>query len=205
MDSDKTLKIFKRRNSNTTIIAIGRTTIYCIILCPALDTYSGKYQQVANFVWYLVAISNMKINGLSIASPENITIGNNFSSTGSLYLYSNKGEIEILDNVSVNTNVQINASCGKIKIENNVIIAPNVVLRASNHSIDKSNPIKEQSHLPGEIIVEDDVWIGSNAVITSNVILKRGTVVGAGAVVTKSTEPYSIVAGVPAKIIGYRE
>ena len=58
-------------------------------------------------------------------------------------------------------------------------------------------PIKEQ-----EVIIEDDVWIGMNAVILPGVTIRKGTIVGAGAVVTKSTGEYEIVAGVPAKKIG---
>lgn len=53
-------------------------------------------------------------------------------------------------------------------------------------------------------IVNDDVWIGYGAIIKSGVNIGVGAVVGAGAVVTKNVEPYSIVAGVPAKHIRYR-
>ena len=56
----------------------------------------------------------------------------------------------------------------------------------------------------GPIIVEDDVWIGTDALILSGVKLSRGTVVAAGSVVVKSTEPYSIVGGNPAKLIKKR-
>ncbi len=56
----------------------------------------------------------------------------------------------------------------------------------------------------GPIILEDDVWIGENCLILSGVTLRRGTIVAAGSVVTKSSEPYSIIGGVPAKTIKYR-
>lgn len=56
----------------------------------------------------------------------------------------------------------------------------------------------------GPIIVEDDVWIGEDAIILSGVTLRRGTVVAARSVVTKSSEPYSIIAGSPARIVKYR-
>ena len=70
-----------------------------------------------------------------IYGPENITIGNNFSSMGNLYMYCRNGEILLGDNVAVNTNVQIGASEGRIIIGNNVIIGPNVVIRCANHII----------------------------------------------------------------------
>lgn len=56
----------------------------------------------------------------------------------------------------------------------------------------------------GDIIVEDDVWIGTRCLILSGVTLARGTVVAAGSVVVKSTEPYSIIGGNPAKLIKKR-
>jgi len=141
----------------------------------------------------------------TIVSPDNINIGNNFSSMGSMYLYSNQGELIIGNNVRLNTNVHINASGGKVTIGDDVLIAPNVVIRCCDHDFKRSCKINEQAHLKGEITIGDDVWIASNAVITANVSLANGTVVAAGAVVTKSTEPYSIVAGVPARKIGERQ
>ena len=141
---------------------------------------------------------------LIIQGGCNIVIGNNFSSMGTDYLYAHEGELTIGNNCSINTNVQIGAAPGRIIIGDNVMIAPNVVIRASNHGINKGSPMRFQSHSYGEIIIEDDVWIGSNAVITAGVVLAKGTVVGAGAVVTKSTEPFSIVGGVPARKIGER-
>lgn len=56
----------------------------------------------------------------------------------------------------------------------------------------------------GNIIVDDDVWIGQNAIILSGVHIGQGAVIAAGAVVTKDVPPYAIVGGVPAKIIKYR-
>lgn len=56
----------------------------------------------------------------------------------------------------------------------------------------------------GDIIIEDDVWIGRSSIILSGVTLARGTIVAAGSVVVKSTEPYSIVGGNPATLIKKR-
>lgn len=141
----------------------------------------------------------------TIRGGKNIFIGNNFSSMGVLYLYANEsGKLIIGDNCSINTNVQLGASDGQIIIGNNVLIAPNVVIRAANHGIKKGMLINQQPNSYGEIVIEDDVWIGSNVVITAGVTLAKGTVVAAGAVVTKSSEAYSIIAGVPAKKINER-
>lgn len=56
----------------------------------------------------------------------------------------------------------------------------------------------------GDIIVDDDVWIGYGATILSGVHIGQGAVIAAGAIVTKDVEPYQIVAGIPAKPIKYR-
>ena len=56
----------------------------------------------------------------------------------------------------------------------------------------------------GAIIIQDDVWIGTNAIICSGVTIGQGAVIAAGAVVTKDVAPYAIVGGNPAKLIKYR-
>jgi acetyltransferase-like isoleucine patch superfamily enzyme len=76
------------------------------------------------------------------------------------------------------------------------LVALNVVLRTSDHittSLDKL--IREQGHQPGEIFIEDDVWLGANVIVTGGVRIGQGAVVAAGAVVTDDVEPYSIVGG----------
>lgn len=79
------------------------------------------------------------------------------------------------------------------------MFGPNVVVRSNSHSYKRVDiPINQQGVEKGEIHIQDDVWISANAVILPNVILRRGTIVAAGAVVTKSTEQYDIVAGIPA-------
>jgi len=54
------------------------------------------------------------------------------------------------------------------------------------------------------VIIEDDVWIGANAVILKGVTLRRGSIVAAGAIVTKSFPPYSVIDGVPARLLKMR-
>jgi acetyltransferase-like isoleucine patch superfamily enzyme len=58
--------------------------------------------------------------------------------------------------------------------------------------------------LNGPVVIEDDVWIGANAVVMPGVTVRRGAVIGAGAVVTSDVEPYSVAVGVPARVIRSR-
>ena len=145
--------------------------------------------------------------GFRVEFPKNIKIRSNSFYGLDCKLYASKtSSIQIGSNISFNSNVMINArGVGKIIIGNNVLIGPNVVIRSNNHQhIDASIPIKEQGMTKGEIIIKDNVWISSNCVILPNCTIGEGAIVAAGAVVTKDVEPFSIVGGIPAKIIGKR-
>lgn len=94
----------------------------------------------------------------------------------------------------------------KLTIGNDVIIGPNVTFIGSNHRYDDKNiPIRKQGVVDkGEIIINDDVWIGAGAIILPGIKIGRGSIIAAGAIVTKDVPEYAIVGGNPAKIINYR-
>ncbi len=95
---------------------------------------------------------------------------------------------------------------GYIEIGSNVMISPRVSIYAENHNTDNVTiPMKEQGVTRSFVKIEDDCWIAANSVILSGVTIGHGSVVAAGSVVTKDVPPYSIVAGVPAKIIMKRQ
>jgi maltose O-acetyltransferase len=94
---------------------------------------------------------------------------------------------------------------GGLTIGNHVLVGQNaVVLSSTHHWSDPTRPIVFQGHRAEPVTIGDDVWIGANAVILPGVHVASGTVIGAGAVVSRDTDPYSIVAGVPARKIGER-
>lgn len=88
-----------------------------------------------------------------------------------------------------------------LKIGNHVDIASQVLIYNSEHDVDSEgfNPVEEP------VVIEDYVFIGPRAIILPGVKIGKGAVVGAGAVVTKDIEPFKIVGGVPAKVIGERK
>ena len=91
---------------------------------------------------------------------------------------------------------------GPVTIGNHVNLAQGITVSALNHNFeDMRLRIDEQGVNTSEIIIDDDVWIGANAVITAGVHIGRHSVVAAGAVVTKDVPEYSVVGGVPAKVI----
>jgi acetyltransferase-like isoleucine patch superfamily enzyme len=109
------------------------------------------------------------------------------------------GKVEIGSNSRVGIS---NVIIGPVTIGNHVIMAQNVVLSGLNHSYeDISMPISKQKCTTAEIIIEDEAWIGANAVITAGVKIGKHSVVAGGSVVTKDVPPYSIVGGNPARIL----
>lgn len=103
----------------------------------------------------------------------------------------------------------------KLTIGNYVSIAPDVTFMLGvNHQLNTVTTFPFYSKLiqrspidaisKGPIIIEDEVWIGTGAMIFSGVTIGKGAVIAAGAVVTKDVEPYAIVGGNPARLIRFR-
>lgn len=106
-------------------------------------------------------------------------------------------------NLTIGKNVFFNSGCkmqdqGGITIGDGTLIGHNVVLATLNHDIDAS---KRSNMHPKPINIGKNVWIGANATILSGVTIGDGAIVAAGAVVTNDVPAYTIVGGVPAKII----
>lgn len=91
---------------------------------------------------------------------------------------------------------------GGVTIGDRVYTSPFTQLIAVNHVFDDpTRPFVEQGITAEGIVVEDDVWLGANVVVTDGVRIGRGAVVAAGAVVTRDVPPHTVVAGVPARVI----
>jgi maltose O-acetyltransferase len=115
--------------------------------------------------------------------------------------------ISIGDNSGIGKNAYISniGGGGELSIGDNVMMGPEVVILTKEHNYqDISIPMNLQGSISSKVIIEDDVWIGIRAIILPGVTVGRGSIVGAGAVVTKDIPPYSIVGGVPARIIKSR-
>lgn len=143
---------------------------------------------------------------ISFASCHNITVGNNVRIGRACFVTAGNGKLVLGNNVAVSPACHLAADNGLIEIGDYTLIGPGTVVRASNHCFDDlQKPIMLQGHKPGQIIIENDVWIGANCVITPDVHIGQGAIIGAGAVVTHDVVPFAIVAGVPAREIGKRQ
>lgn len=110
------------------------------------------------------------------------------------------------DDVYIGDGAYLTATRSRITIGNKVMLAPHVSMIAGDHNAAEigrfMRDVKEkrpQDDLP--IVVEEDVWIGANVTILKGVTIRRGSIVAAGAVVNRSFPPYSILGGLPARVL----
>jgi acetyltransferase-like isoleucine patch superfamily enzyme len=91
---------------------------------------------------------------------------------------------------------------GGIEIGSNVLIGPYCIIHSANHKFDDiTKLIVEQGFKKAPVKIGDECWIGANVIILPGVSIGKGSVVGAGSVVTKNIPPYSVVVGNPAQIL----
>lgn len=184
-------KLFIRTDG---LLFIGK---HCTILFKN-KIQAGKTLFIGNYV---------EINALS---KEGIKIGDNVSIHRNTIIECTGVIRDLGVGLVIGNNVGIAQNCfiqvrGKVKIGNNVIFGPGVSIFSENHNFsDLEVPIALQGETRKGVNVENGVWIGSRAVVLDGVTIGEGSIVAAGSVVNKDVPPYSIVGGVPAKIIKNR-
>jgi maltose O-acetyltransferase len=117
--------------------------------------------------------------------------------------FGSGSQIQIGDNSNLSKNSWISSDT---IIGENVVMGPEIIIISSNHKFDEVDiPLIDQGQSEKKpIVIEDDVWIGTRSIILPGVHVSSHSIIGAGSVVTKNVEEYSIVAGNPAKLIKYR-
>lgn len=172
-----------------------------------IPTPLGMAARLFAWRWFFGQCGAVRFSvSLTIAGMGNIRLGNGARIGRGCFLTAGQGSLIIGENVAISPCVNIGADNGEIRIGAHTAIGPGTVIRAANHCFARQDvPIMRQGHSPGKVVIEEDVWIGANCVITPDVRIGRGAVVGAGAVVTRNVAPFSIVGGVPAREIGRRD
>jgi acetyltransferase-like isoleucine patch superfamily enzyme len=117
--------------------------------------------------------------------------------------FSDSNYISIGDRTFIGRCSEFNSN-GRIVIGNDCLIASNTTFVDVNHGISRSKRINDQPWVFDDIIIGNDVWIGSKCVILKGVKIGTGSIIGAGAVVNKSIPEYEIWAGNPARFIRAR-
>ncbi len=163
--------------------------------------------------------------GSVFIAPENITIGKGVKIVGNSVFNAKSGKISIGSGTYVDRNVIFSCNGGNITVGKNCSFNPNsviyghgglnigdyvrvaagVVIIPANHGYSvRDVRICDQPITAEGIRIEDDCWVGANVTVLDGVVICRGSVIGAGSVVTKSVESYSVAAGIPAKVIKKR-
>jgi acetyltransferase-like isoleucine patch superfamily enzyme len=123
---------------------------------------------------------------------------------GSILFVLDNAHFSIGDNSYIGEYNNIRCT-SEIRIGNNVRISQLITITDGQYNINEKNRlIGEQGYEKNNVIIGDDVWVGSNSVILPGVKIGRGVVVGAGSIVTKDISDYAVVMGNPAKVIRYR-
>jgi acetyltransferase-like isoleucine patch superfamily enzyme len=164
------------------------------IACPDLHLGQGCYIDALVVIW------SGRGGGIVELAPD-VHIHR-----GTLVEVDNGGSISISEYTYIQAHCNLYAYAGNIRIGSHVLIAPKCGLFSYQHRTDDPTKAMHRQGFvsKGDIVVEDDVWLGTGAKVMDGIRIGRGAIVGAGAVVTHDVPPYTVVAGVPARVIRKR-
>jgi serine acetyltransferase len=174
-------------------------------IADALEYQYGLFKLLKN--------SNVRLEkGVEIRGFDSLQIGKDviigsqsLINCGGFEWSEYKGMISIGDHSYIGPH-SVLLGAGEIEIGKDVLIGPGVFIASHGHMFNETAvSMREQPTKFAKISIEDDVWIGSNAVILPGIKIGRGSIVGAGAVVSKNIPSYSIAVGIPARVIKDRK
>lgn len=172
------------------------------------NTVSGSTKLRIRFFYDNVSFGeNVKLGRMvSIRTTDGgkVVVGDNVCIEDSCLIVAQKGLLSIGNGTYVGHGTHI-CSIDQVAIGQNCLIAAYCVIRDMQHGMETGLPMADQPQLASLVELEDDVWLGAHAVVTSGVKLGHGCVVAANAVVTKDVDANMIVGGVPAKVLKNRD
>ena len=121
-------------------------------------------------------------------------------------VFDNPERITIGDRVRIGSRCHLWAGPkeGEIRIGDDVLFGPEVLVTAASYRHDLGHPVTEQPMAEGHVVIGDDVWLATRAVVLPGTTIGDGSIVAAGAVVRGEFPPMSIIAGSPAKVVSER-
>lgn len=142
----------------------------------------------------------------TILRPWRLVAGERVQLEHGVYLKiaSEDAQVKLGDEVFIGFGAELDVSHSLI-VGNYVLIAPGCFITDHHHRRGAHAHIADQGCESAPVVIEDDAWLGANAVVLPGIRIGRGAIVGAGAVVTHDVEAMTIVAGVPARVIGKRD
>ena len=155
---------------------------------------------------YLHALRVMNIQAVTgYRERKKAKIGPN-AGISPLSCFINGERITIGDHTTIGPNVTLmaGANSGRITIGENCLFGPNALLTSANYDLTSPEPLNSIPMNEADIIVGNDVWVGAGAVILAGVTVSDHAVLAANTVVTKDVPEWSIIGGVPGRVIGTR-
>jgi len=134
-----------------------------------------------------------------------------FAAVGAKLAVRDNVLIKYPDQIRLGDYVTINPGCivtgaGGLTIGSHVMLGAGTKIVTSTHGISRTDtPMRLQPISSTPVVIEDDVWFGFDVKVLPGVMIGRGSVIGAGSVVTSDIPAWSIVAGIPARVIGSRQ
>ena len=183
---------------------------YKFIKSAILAGYYSSYIKQGKNCYYLstfCSLSGSKHitfgNRVAIGHDVRLTALDKWQSNDELQHFT--PQIIIGNNCRIGDNAHITA-INSIKFGNNVLLGPKVLITDNGHGTVEERfsdvaPNKRPLYSKGPVIIEDNVWIGEKASIMPGVTIGKGSIIAANSVVTKDIPPYSVAAGIPAKVI----
>ncbi len=167
------------------------------------------------YLWLRVRRPRVRLDGVAYLGARvdivakrghgRLRLGSNCRVGNDSAIRAHEGSVHIGDKTVLGARVTVNAYLDVV-IGASTLIADDVYIIDFDHRTgDVSVPIMDQGIVKAPVRIGRDCWLGTKVVVTPGVRIGDGAVVAAAAVVTKDVEPYSIVAGVPAAVIGHRD
>lgn len=178
--------------------------------------YQGKFTSLISEVLldiFSLGFLKALFSSFAYYLHEHVTWRRVLKQQGKYNRIHSRASIRNAHNIIMGNNVRITMDCciwagedAKIIMGNDILIGPGSKIFCGNHGT-KNNGIAMtyQDRVEKDVIIEDDIWIGANCIITSGVKICKGAVVAAGSVVTKNVDENTVVGGVPAKVIKLRD